>query len=232
MRRALILLLIAILFVLFPARANAADKTISIGNGGQPSPKNVEVKGGESVTWSNDDPLLTEKHTLYIEGVFVAEIANGSSFTHTFDDPGASEVELPYAIDSANGPGGTITVQPATTTTTTEPTTTTTTTEPETTTTENTTTTSTSTTTTTSSTTTTSTTRPISSASEQVAIQDKGDPGGGSSALPLLLGAFVVVSGLAGLAYWLWLRSGEPYYEDEGPDWTQEPPPTVQGPSL
>jgi hypothetical protein len=45
----------------------------------------------------------------------------------------------------------------------------------------------------------------------------------------LLLGAAVVVAGLAGLAYWLWWRSGEPY--DDGPDWTQEPP-TVQGPRI
>jgi hypothetical protein len=71
----------------------------------------------------------------------------------------------------------------------------------------------------------------FSSGSGQVAIQDKGGKSGGSSTLPLLLGAFVVVAGLAGLAYWLWLRSGVPY-EDDGPDWTQEPPPTVQGPRI
>jgi hypothetical protein len=49
--------------------------------------------------------------------------------------------------------------------------------------------------------------------------------------VPLIVGALVVVAALAGLAYWLWLRSGEPY-DDDAPDWTQEPPPTAQGPQI
>lgn len=231
MRRAL--LLIAVFFVLFAPRANAADQTIHIEVGGTVrDPANVSVNGGDSVTWINDD--LTDTHSVFItgEGNVSGDIASGGSFSHTFPDPGSEDVSISYHIDSASGPGGTITVK-ATTTTTAPTSTSTSTTEPTSTTASSTT--SSSTTTSTSSTTTTSssttTTTRFSSASGQIPIQDKGGSGGGSSALPLLLGAFVVVAGLAGLAYWLWLRSGEPY-EDDGPDWTQEPPPTVQGPRI
>jgi hypothetical protein len=70
----------------------------------------------------------------------------------------------------------------------------------------------------------------LSSFSGPISV-NSGGKSGGSSALPLLLGALVIVAGLAGLAYWLWLRSNEAY-EDDGPDWTDEPPPTVQGPRI
>ena len=37
--------------------------------------------------------------------------------------------------------------------------------------------------------------------------------------------------GVAGGAYYFWWRSGQQYV-DEGPDWTQEPPHTTQGPLI
>jgi hypothetical protein len=54
--------------------------------------------------------------------------------------------------------------------------------------------------------------------------------GSGTSSAPLLVGAALIVAGLAGLAYWMWWRSGDGY--EEAHDFRDEPPPTVQGPSI
>jgi plastocyanin len=94
------------------------------------------------------------------------------------------------------------------------------------------TTTSTSSTTTTTSTTTTSTstttTTLASSASAPITVKDTGG-GGDSSTVPLLIGAAVLVAGLAVLAYWLGLRRRPVHPGGPGPG---EPPPTVQGPRI
>jgi plastocyanin len=226
-RRALIVLF-ALAVLLVPVRAEAANKTIQILPGGGLQNANVTINGGDSVTWQNGD---VTKHTVCIDG---GDVTNGGippngSFTEPFADPGANDADVNYQIDCPTGAQGTITVKASSTTTTTTASSTTTTTKPTTTSsTASTTTTSTSSTTTTTSTT-TSTTTPFSSFSGPVSINDSGKSSG-SSALPFLVGAFVVVAGLAGLAYWMWLRSGEPY-DDEGPDWTDEPP-TMQGPRI
>ncbi len=193
MRRTL-LVFFAVAFLLVAPRANAATKNISIGPAGNTNPGDLTINGGDTVKWTNDDPTPTS-HDLFIQGDKVATIQSGKSFSHTFDDPGPDSVDIPYSIDDANGPGGTITVQPIPTTTTTQATTTTTTTKSTTTTSSTTTSTSTSSTTTTSTSTTTTTTLPVSSGSGTIAVNNGG--GGGSSALPLILGALVVVAGLA-----------------------------------
>lgn len=232
MRRALLLLAIVLLVVVAPPSARAATThTIEI-TSGEPDPKTAQLVVGDKVKWKNND---AESHTIKAEGNDVATIAPGATSAEFSFDEG----QYDYTVTGIafTGDGSIVVTAPPTTSssTTTSTSTTTTTTKPTNTSSGSSTTTSSSTTTTTSSSTTsttTTTTRPTSSASGQVAIKDKGDSGGGSSALPLLLGAFVVVAGLAGLAYWLWRRSGVYYedeYEDEGPDWTDEPP-TVQGP--
>jgi hypothetical protein len=195
----------------------------------------VTINGGEKVTWTNNDPTPSTPHRIFIDnGDVSGPIDNGESFSLTFPDPGNSDETVTYHVDSATGAAGTVVVKGSPPPTTTTPTTqATTTTKPATTTTSSgSTTTSTSSTTTTSSSTTTTSTTVFSSFSGPISVTDKGGSGGGSSALPLLLGALLLVAALAGLAYWLWLRSGEPYDEDDGMDWTQEPPPTVQGPRL
>lgn len=204
--------------------------TITISEG-DPDPVIAKLNVGDKVRWQNDD---AEPHTIKAEGNEVTTVAGGATSAEFAFDVGQYDYTISGTLASGEG---SIVVEEASTTTT-APTTTTT--EPTTTSSNSSsssssssTTTSTSSTTTTTSSTTTTTTRPVSSASGQVGINDSGKSGGGSSALPLLVGAFVLVAGLAGLAYWLWLRSGEEYYdEDEGPDWTQEPPLTRQGPSL
>jgi plastocyanin len=231
-RRALLpiaILLVAVLTSTPTARA-ATTHTVTI-TSGQPSPNPTELVVGDMVRWNNDD---AEAHTIKAEGNDIATIGAGeTSAEFSFD-----EGQYDYSISGTvfTGSGSIVVSAPPTSSSTTSTTTTSTTstTKPTTTSSGNsTTTTSTSSTTTTSSSTTsttTTTTRPFSSGSGAVNINDKGGSGGGSSALPLLVGAFVVVAGLAGLAYWLWQRSGTPYDdEDEGPDWTDEPP-TVQGP--
>jgi plastocyanin len=228
-RRALLISLV-VLFVLIPARAEAAEKSVHLAvGGGAPNPSQVTINGGDSVKWTNDDAV---PHHIFIDGGDVSgPIATNETFSQSFPDPGDSDATVTYHIDSASGTPGTVTVKAATTTTTTSTTQPTTTTKSTTTTSSSTTTSTSDTTTTSSSTTTTAPNSSFSNFSGPIAIQDKGGKSGGSSALPLLLGAFVVVAGLAGLAYWMWTRSGEPY-DDEGPDWTQEPPPTVQGPRI
>lgn len=215
MRRALVVFL-AVAFLLIAPRANAATVTINISNG-HPDKDPASIVAGDNVRWHNKDAT---DHTVILEdGRSVPVPANGTSDGVQVDDSES------YIIDKeSNGVFSIVASEPTTTTTTTEATTTTTT-KATTTTASSTTTTSTSTTSTSTSTTTTL----VSSASGPITASNTGG-GGGSSALPLILGALVVVAALAGLAYWLWLRSGEPY--DEGPDWTQEPPPTTQGPQI
>jgi hypothetical protein len=207
------------LLVLNAPAARADTVTIEI-TAAHPDPNPAAITAGDIVKWHNKDAI---DHTVILQdGRSVPVPSHGTS---AGDEVDSSE---DYIIDAEANGTFSIDASEATTTTTTSATTTTT---KPTTTSSSSTTTSTSSTTTTSSSTTTTTTTVFSSASGQVAIQDKGGSGGGTSALPLLLGAFIIVAGLAGLAYWLWLRSGEPY-DDEGPDWTQEPPPTVQGPRI
>ena len=200
--------------------AHAATQAINITNG-SPSPNPANVTATDRVKWHNNDDV---PHVVHLEGDEIFVDANSDSDAQGPLDPGTHN----YTVQNDQlvvGSGQIIVAEPATTTTqqattTTRPTTTTT----------GSTTTSTSSTTTTSSSTTTTTT-PLSSFSGPVSVNSGGKSGGGSSALPLILGALVLVAALAGLAYWLWWRSAEPY-DEEGPDWTQEPPPTVQGPRI
>ncbi|MEY2422799.1 MAG: hypothetical protein QOI95_2866 [Acidimicrobiaceae bacterium] len=232
MRRALLLLIVSSLVVI-ATPANAANKDVQIQNFSF-NPSSVTINEGDTVTWTNKDSV---GHTVTADdGSFdTSPTCNNTSpedetclkpnepITLTFDTAGT----VAYHCKVHSTMHGTVVVKgPATTTTQA-----TTTTKPATTTTTASTTTSTSSTTTTSSSTTTTTTL-VSSFSGPIAVNDKGGSSGGSSALPLLLGALLIVAGLAGLAYWLWWRSGEPYDQNDGPDWTQEPPPTVQGPRI
>jgi plastocyanin len=224
-RRALVLAFLALLLLTAPA-ARAATVTINI-TASQPDKNPASITAGDTVKWHNNDAVA---HTVILQdGRSIPVPALGTSAGDVV------EFSEDYIIDvEANGTFSIVATEPTTTTTTTQPTTTTSSSTTTTTSGSSTTSSTSSTTTTTSSstsTTTTTTTTVFSSASGQVAIKDKGGTSGSSSALPVLLGAFIVVAGLAGLAYWLWLRSGEPY-EDDGPDWTQEPPPTVQGPRI
>jgi hypothetical protein len=213
-RRALILLVLAIAALVagIPA-AHAAPVEITI-TGGQPDKNPANVPVGEDVFWRSGD------------GATYHIVLSNSAERSTSDNNGISDSvtitdDLTYIIDAQdNGVFSIHAVQPATTTTTT-----TTTTKPSTTTSSTTTTTS-STTTTTSSTTTTTTTL-VSSASGSVGISDSG--GGDSSSLPLILGGTLVVAALAGGAYFLWWRSGAPGADTNDP--TQGPP-TGQGPAV
>jgi plastocyanin len=213
--------------------ASAATKDVTIESFAY-NPTSVTVNEGDTVRWTNNDP--TGHSVTADDGSFDSSdndcspsgtqescIKPDSPFTNTFDTAGT----YAYHCRVHGSMHGTVVVKAPATTTTTQATTTTT--KASTTTTGSTTTSTSSTTTTSSSTTTTS--RPISSFSGPVSVND-GGTSGGSSALPLILGGLVVVAALAGLAYWLWWRSGEPYDENDGPDWTQEPPPTVQGPRI
>jgi hypothetical protein len=212
-RRALILLVLAIAALVagIPA-AHAAPVEITI-TGGQPDKNPANVPVGEDVFWRSGD------------GATYHIVLSNSAERSTSDNNGISDSvtitdDLTYIIDAQdNGVFSIHAVQPATTTTTT------TTTKPSTTTSSTTTTTS-STTTTTSSTTTTTTTL-VSSASGSVGISDSG--GGDSSSLPLILGGTLVVAALAGGAYFLWWRSGAPGADTNDP--TQGPP-TGQGPAV
>jgi plastocyanin len=214
-RRALVLFFVAALCLLGAPPARAATATITLKPDGSPDPTIANIKAGDSVKWHNDDK---DPHVVHLGSDEVLVPAKGDSEVLGPFDAGTYS----YTVQNDQvvvGAGQIVAEAPPTTTTqattTTKPTTTT----------SSTTTSTSSTTTTTSSTTTT--TAPLSSFSAPVSVNDKG----GSSAVPLLLGALVIVAGLAGLAYWLWLRSGTPY-EDDGPDWTEEPPPTVQGPRI
>jgi hypothetical protein len=212
-RRALILLVLAIAALVagIPA-AHAAPVEITI-TGGQPDKNPANVPVGEDVFWRSGD------------GATYHIVLSNSAERSTSDNNGISDSvtitdDLTYIIDAQdNGVFSIHAVQPATTTTTT------TTTKPSTTTSSTTTTTS-STTTTTSSTTTTTTTL-VSSASGSVGISDSG--GGDSSSLPLILGGTLVVAALAGGAYFLWWRSGAPGADTNDP--TQGPP-TGPGPAV
>jgi plastocyanin len=219
-RRALVLAAVLVAFLVPVPSAQAATQTIQI-NSGSPSPNPANINPGDKVKWHNNDDV---PHVIHIgsDEILVPEDGGDSELAGPFDAG-----TYPYTVKDGTdtvGSGQIVAEEPATTTTQ-APTTT----KPSTTTTGSTTTSTSSTTTTSSSTTTT--TRPISSFSGPVSVND-GGKSGGSSALPLILGGLVVVAALAGLAYWLWWRSGEPYDEDDGPDWTQEPPPTVQGPRI
>jgi plastocyanin len=221
-RRALVLAAVLFAFLVPAPSARAATQTIQI-NSGSPNPNPANINPGDRVKWHSQDGVA---YTVIAEGATIEVPAGGDSQLQGPFDAGTYD----YTVKDKDGNntvglGQIVAEEPATTTTTLAPTTT-----KPTTTTSSSTTTSTSSTTTTSSSTTT-TTRPISSFSGPVSVND-GGKSGGSSALPLILGGLVVVAALAGLAYWLWWRSGEPYDEDDGPDWTQEPPPTVQGPRI
>ena len=216
MRRALLLILVSLFLLGTPTARAATTLTINI-NSGSPSPNPANIVAGDSVKWHNADSV---DHIVHIGAQEVYVPAEGDSEVEGPFDAGTYDYTVKDGLDTVGS--GEIVAEEAATTTTSS---TTTTTKP--TTTSSTTTRSSSTTTTSTSTTTTL----FSSASAPITIQDKGGSGGGSSALPLILGALVIIAGFAGLAYWLWLRSSEPY-EDDGPDWTEEPPPTVQGPRL
>jgi plastocyanin len=239
-RRAFVV--VAVLFALVLTQpADAANKDVTIQ---YPSftPATVTVNTGDTVTWTNKDTIA---HT--------ATADDGSFDTSPTCDAAHSQDESclkpnePFSVTFLSAGTwtyhckihknmtGTVVVNGESTTTTEPPTSAVVTSTTRATTTSSTTTTTSSTTTTTSSTTTTSmsttttTTTLLSSASAPITVTDKGG-GGGSSAVPWLLGGAVAVAALAGLAYWLWWRSGEPVHE--GPDWTQEPPPTAQGPRI
>jgi hypothetical protein len=62
-----------------------------------------------------------------------------------------------------------------------------------------------------------------------VAIKNEGRGGGGSNAVPIVLGIMIVVAGIVALVYWRWSRA--PYDADDD-FWTDEPPPTTQGPLV
>jgi plastocyanin len=232
-RASAVLFLSAALILAFSTlNAGAATKGVEIRDIAY-NPKTITVKEGDTVTWTQKDQIghsVTSTDDLFDSSPgcdATPENDNclkpNDTFSFTFETAG----EFSYHCRVHSSMVGNVVVEAAATTTTSS---TTTTTKP--TTTSSSTTTSTSdTTTTSSSTTTTTSTTVFSSASGQVAVADKGGSGGGSSNLPLLLGAAAIVAGLAGLAYWLWWRSGEGPYDD-GPDWTQEPPPTVQGPRI
>ncbi|MEY2431747.1 MAG: hypothetical protein QOC92_1472 [Acidimicrobiaceae bacterium] len=235
MRRALLLLAVSMVLAFAVLPASAATRTVQIKDFSF-SPSSVSIIEGDTVTWTQNGAVghsVTADDGSFDSSPLCTPTPNddnclkpGDSFSQTFDTAGTFSYHCrvhasmigTVVVGAAPTTTTTSTTSPSTTTTTTKATTTTSTTA------------STSSTTTTSSSTTTTTTTLFSSGSGQVGIADKGGKGGSSSALPLLLGAAVAVAGLAGLAYWLWWRSGEPY--DDGPDWTQEPPPTVQGPRI
>lgn len=251
MRRALLLVSALSLFGFLTPGAQAAAAGVTIQNLTF-NPSTVTVNAGEAVTFTNKDSFA---HTATADdGSFDTSptcdaahtqdescLKPNEPFSVTFQSPGT----WTYHCKIHSNMHGTVIVNEGATTTTTEPptsapvvpstteapTTTSASASSSATTTSSTTTTTSSTTTTTSSTTstTTSTTLP-SSGSGQVAIKDSGSGGGGSSAVPFLIGGAAAVAALAGIAYWLWWRSGAPY--DDGPDWTQEPPPTAQGPRI
>ena len=254
-RRALIAVFAVALLALLPVPAHATSADVTVQNFSF-QPATVTINQGESVTWTNKQTGTPHTATSDDGSTFDTSPTCGPAAT---EDESCLKPDAPVTV-TFNGAGtfpyhckihssmhGTVIVLASSTTSTatTEPATTSTTeaatTQPQSsssstnssssasTSTSSTTTTS-SSTTTTSSTSTTTTTTLLSSGSGQVGISDKGGGSGGSSALPILLGGAALVAALAALAYWLWWRSGEPI--DEGPDWTQEPPPTTQGPRI
>jgi plastocyanin len=225
-RRGLSFLVIAFV-ALLAAPASAASTQGVLIHGFAYDPPALNINQGDTVQWTNGDPV---GHSVTADdGSFDSSSDNCNSsdptgescikpdtpFTHTFEESGT----FAYHCRVHSSMHGTVVVEaPATTTSST----TTTTTAPTTTTS--------STTTTTSSTTTTTTSTTLASTGS-VAIAQPGNGDGGSSALPLILGGLVVLAAIAGGAYYAWQRNAEPY-DDDVHDWTQEPPPTQQGPSI
>jgi plastocyanin len=48
-------------------------------------PRTIEVRAGETVTWTNDDNFT---HTVQVDGQGDHEVGKGESFSLTFDEPG------------------------------------------------------------------------------------------------------------------------------------------------
>jgi plastocyanin len=49
-------------------------------------PETIEIKAGETVTWTNDDNFT---HTVEVEGQTDREVGKGESVSITFDEPGS-----------------------------------------------------------------------------------------------------------------------------------------------
>ncbi len=227
MRRVLLLLIVAFVgFLAVPAQASTQGVTIEK-DSFKFAPASITIHVGDSVQFLSKD---NRPHTATADdGAFdtsptcVSEsdptddcLKKDEPVTVDFDTPGT----FAYHCKIHSSMHGTVVVQSDATTSST-----TSTTKPSTTTTSSTTTSTSSTTTTSSSTTSTT----LATASGSVAIADSGGKGGGSSALPLVVGAVIVLAAIGGLVYWRWSQNQGPY--DEGPDWTQEPP-TMQGPRI
>jgi plastocyanin len=197
------------------------------------APPTITIRAGDAVSFLNKDPFA---HTAAGDhGEF--DTSPNCDAQHTEDEsclkPGAPvEVTfqtagtIAYHCKIHPSMHGTIEVQPVDATTTSTATSTSTTSTSTSTTSTTTSTTDTTTTTTDTTTTTTSTT--LASGSGAVGISGSSD-GGGSNAVPLLIGAIVVIAAIAGLAYWRWSQTR--YGEDDDGFWLDEPP-TTQGPRV
>jgi amicyanin len=92
-RKITVLLLIGILIAMTAVQAQAKTYTVSVKNMAF-QPKELTISAGDTVTWTNDDPVM---HDVDIAGIGKSpDLSKGGTYSRTFNEPGTYSYDCDF----------------------------------------------------------------------------------------------------------------------------------------